>query len=157
MNVIAAIAVALLEAQTPAFKDYATQVLKNAKVMAEEFTKRGYKLVTGGTDNHMIVLDFSTQENIDGSISEKALDKIGISTSKSTIPDDPNPPFRPSGLRIGTPAMTTRGVKEDDMRTIVDFMHQAFTLATQENNKEAFASLRQQVITFSKKFPVPGV
>ena len=70
----------------------------------------------------MIVLDFSTQENIDGSISEKALDKIGISTSKSTIPDDPNPPFRPSGLRIGTPAMTTRGVKEDDMRTIVDFM-----------------------------------
>lgn len=157
MNVIAAIAVALLEAQTPAFKDYATQVLKNAKVMAEEFTNRGYKLVTGWTDNHMIVLDFSTQENIDGSISEKALDKIGISTSKSTIPDDPNPPFRPSGLRIGTPAMTTRGVKEDDMRTIVDFMDQAFKLATQENNEEAFATLRQQVITFAKKFPVPGV
>jgi len=168
MNVIAAIAVALLEAQTPAFKDYATQVLKNAKVMAEEFTNRGYKLVTGGTDNHMIVLDFSTQENIDGSISEKALDKIGISTSKSTIPDDPNPPFRPSGLRIGTPAMTTRGVKEDDMRTIVDFMDQAFKLAQeqlsswtewriQEDIITKFESLHQQVITFAKKFPVPGV
>lgn len=156
MNVIAAIAVALLEAQTPAFKEYATQVLKNAKVMAEEFTNRWYKLVTWGTDNHMIVVDFSGT-NLDGSISEKALDKIGISTSKSTIPDDPNPPFRPSGLRIGTPAMTTRGVKEDDMRTIVDFMHQAFTLATQENNEQWFAKLRQEVIAFAKKFPVPGV
>ena len=156
MNVIAAIAVALLEAQTPAFKEYATQVLKNAKVMAEEFTNRWYKLVTWGTDNHMIVVDFSGT-NLDGSISEKALDKIGISTSKSTIPDDPNPPFRPSGLRIGTPAMTTRGVKEDDMRTIVDFMHQAFTLATQENNEQWFTKLRQEVIAFAKKFPVPGV
>lgn len=156
MNTIAAIAVALLEAQSPAFKEYATQVLKNAKIMAEEFTKRWYKLVTGGTDNHMIVIDF-VWTDLDGSISEKALDKIGISTSKSTIPDDPNPPFRPSGLRIGTPAMTTRGVKEDDMRTIVDFMDQAFKLATQENNEEAFATLRQQVITFAKQFPVPGV
>jgi glycine hydroxymethyltransferase len=166
MNTIAAIAVALLEAQNPAFKQYGEQVIKNAKVMAEEFTKRGYKLVTGGTDNHMIVLDFSTQENIDGSISEKALDKIGISTSKSTIPDDPNPPFRPSGLRIGTPAMTTRGVKEDDMRTIVDFMDQAFKLAVTWQDPEAssqelvakkFETLHQQVITFAKKFPVPGV
>ena len=107
MNSIAAIAVALLEAQTPQFKEYAIQTLKNAQVMAEEFNKRGYKLVTGGTDNHMIVLDFSGTE-LDGTITEKALDYIGISTSKSTIPDDPNPPFRPSGLRIGTPAMTTR-------------------------------------------------
>lgn len=156
MNTIAAIAVALLEAQTPAFKEYATQVLKNAKVMAEEFTNRGYKLVTWWTQNHMIIIDFSETE-LNGSITEKALDKIGISTSKSTIPDDPNPPFRPSGLRIGTPAMTTRGVKEDDMRTIVDFMDQAFKLATQENNEEAFNSLHQQVITFAKKFPVPGV
>lgn len=156
MNVIAAIAVALLEAQTPAFKEYATQVLKNAKVMAEEFTNRGYKLVTGGTDNHMIVMDFSWT-NLDGSISEKALDKIGISTSKSTIPDDPNPPFRPSGLRIGTPAMTTRGVKEEDMRKIVDFMDQAFKLATQEDNEQAFATLKEEVIAFAKQFPVPGV
>ena len=167
MNVIAAIAVALLEAQTPAFKEYETQVLKNAKVMAEEFTNRWYKLVTWGTDNHMIVIDFVGTQ-LDGSISEKALDKIGISTSKSTIPDDPNPPFRPSGLRIGTPAMTTRGVKENDMRTIVDFMHQAFKLAQewlsswtewriQEDITTKFNSLHQQVITFAKQFPVPGI
>jgi len=156
MNTIAAIAIALHEAQTPGFKEYAKQVLKNAKVIAEEFINRWYKLVTGGTENHMVIVDFSGT-NLNWSITEKALDKIGISTSKSTIPDDPNPPFRPSGLRIGTPAMTTRGVKENDMRTIVDFMHQAFTLATQENNEEAFATLRQQVITFAKKFPVPGV
>jgi glycine hydroxymethyltransferase len=104
----------------------------------------------------MIILDFS-QTELNGSIAEKALDQIGISTSKSTIPDDPNPPFRPSGLRIGTPAMTTRGVKEDDMRTIVDFMDQAFKLARQENNEAAFAALRQEIINFAKKFPVPGV
>lgn len=156
MNVIAAIAVALKEAQTDEFKAYGTQVLKNAQVMAQEFTNRGYKLVTGWTENHMIVLNFEWTD-LNGSIAEKALDKIGISTSKSTIPDDPNPPFRPSGLRIGTPAMTTRGVKEDDMKKIVDFMHQAFTLATQENNEEAFTTLRNEVITFAKQFPVPGV
>ena len=131
MNSIAAIAVALKEASTPEFKTYAEQILRNAQVMAEEFLSRGYKLVTGGTDNHMIVIDFSGT-SLDGSITEKALEKIGISTSKSTIHDDPNPPFRPSGLRIGTPAMTTRGVKEDDMRKIVHFMDQAFQHATDD-------------------------
>jgi len=163
MNVIAAIAVALKEAQTPEFKTYATQVLKNAKAMSQELVARGYKLVTWGTDNHMVVVDFSGT-SLNWSIAEKALDKIGISTSKSTIPDDPNPPFRPSGLRIGTPAMTTRGVKEDEMRTIVDFMDQAFKLAvswpeasSQQLVAEKFENLHQQVITFAKKFPVPGV
>ncbi len=153
MNSIAAIAVALLEAQTPQFKEYAIQTLKNAQVMAEEFIKRGYKLVTGGTDNHMIVLDFSGTE-LDGTITEKALDHIGISTSKSTIPDDPNPPFRPSGLRIGTPAMTTRGVKEDDMRQIVDFMDRAFK---NHANSEYLAALQQEVQAIALKFPVPGL
>lgn len=153
MNSIAAIAVALLEAQTPEFKAYAVQTLKNAQIMAEEFLKRGYKLVTGGTDNHMIVVDFSGTE-LDGTITEKALDHIGISTSKSTIPDDPNPPFRPSGLRIGTPAMTTRGVKEDDMRQIVDFMDRAFK---NHANPDYLAALQQEVQTMALKFPVPGL
>lgn len=153
MNSIAAIAVALLEAQTPQFKEYAIQTLKNAQVMAEEFSKRGYKLVTWGTDNHMIVLDFSGTD-LDGTITEKALDHIGISTSKSTIPDDPNPPFRPSGLRIGTPAMTTRGVKEDDMKQIVDFMDRAFK---NHANPEYLAWLQQEVQTMALKFPVPGL
>jgi len=111
MQTIAAIAIALKEAGSDAFREYAKQSLLNAKAMADEFLKLGYTLVTGGTDNHMIVLDFYHGTNLtdfDGTKAEKALDHIGISTSKSTIPDDPNPPFRPSGLRIGTPAMTTR-------------------------------------------------
>ncbi len=111
MQTIAAIAVALKEAGSDAFREYAKQSLLNAKAMADEFLSLGYTLVTGGTDNHMIVLDFYHGTNLtdfDGTKAEKALDHIGISTSKSTIPDDPNPPFRPSGLRIGTPAMTTR-------------------------------------------------
>jgi len=107
MNTISAIAVALHEAAQPAFKIYGEQTIANASTMADEFLSRGYKLVTGGTDNHMIVLDLSGTQ-LNGTIVEQALDEIGISTSKSTIPDDPNPPYRPSGLRIGTPAMTTR-------------------------------------------------
>lgn len=111
MQTIAAIAVALHEAATDEFIHYAQQTLTNAQVMAEEFIARGYQLITGGTDNHMVIVDFSDRD-YDGRDAEKALDKIGISTSKSTIPDDPRPPFRPSGLRIGMPAMTTRGVDE---------------------------------------------
>lgn len=153
MNTICAIAVALKEAQTPEFKAYAQQTLKNAQVMAQEFIARGYKLVTGWTDNHMVIIDFSGTE-LDGSIAEKTLDKIGISTSKSTIPDDPNPPFRPSGLRIGLPAMTTRGVKEEDTRKIIDFIDQAFK---NKDNEEVLTSLKNQVKEFCKAFPVPGI
>lgn len=153
MNTICAIAVALKEAQTPEFKAYAEQTLKNAKVMAEEFTARGYKLVTGGTDNHMVILDF-TWTDLDWSVAEKTLDKIWISTSKSTIPDDPNPPFRPSGLRIWLPAMTTRGVKEDDTRKIIDFIDRAFK---NKDNEEILAELKNEVKEFTKAFPVPGI
>jgi len=153
MNTIAAIAVALHEAATPEFKEYALQTLKNAKVMAEEFLARGYKLVTGGTDNHMIVVNFEGTE-LDGSVAEKTLDKVGISCSKSTIPDDPNPPFKPSGLRIGMPAMTTRGVKEAETRQIVAFMDEALK---NKDNEEILASIKNQVKEFSKKFPVPGI
>lgn len=155
MHTIAAIAVALGEAQTPAFKAYAEQTLKNAQVLAEEFLKLWYTLVTGGTDNHMIVLDFYHGQNgldIDGTKAEKALDMVWISTSKSTIPDDPNPPYRPSGLRIWTPAMTTRGVKEDDMKHIVQLMHEALSHASDTNY---LADLASRVRDFSLKFPVP--
>lgn len=153
MNTICAIAVALHEAETPAFKDYAQQALKNAKILAQEFITAGYKLVTGWTDNHMIIVDFSWTE-LDGSVAEKTLDKIWISCSKSTIPDDPNPPFKPSGLRIGMPAMTTRGVKEDDTKQIASFMIQAL----KHKDDEVFlANLKNEVINFCKRFPVPGV
>lgn len=153
MNTIAAIAVALKEAQTPAFKAYAEQALKNAQILASELTARGYKLVTGWTDNHMVIVDFSGTA-LDGSLAEKTLDKIWISTSKSTIPDDPNPPFRPSGLRIWLPAMTTRGIKEAEVKHIVEFMDQAFK---HRENEEILAELRQKVRSLALQFPVPSL
>lgn len=153
MHTIAAIAIALKEAQTPAFKAYAEQALQNVQTLASELTARGYKLVTGGTDNHMVIVDFSTTD-IDGAIAEKTLDKIWISTSKSTIPDDPNPPFRPSWLRIGLPAMTTRGIKEWEVKYIVEYMDQALK---NRENEEILAELRQKVRHLAVQFPVPSL
>jgi len=153
MNTIAAIAVALKEAQTPAFKAYAEQVLKNAQILAEELVTRNYKLITGGTDNHMVVIDF-TWTWLDWSLAETTLDTIWISTSKSTIPDDPNPPFTPSGLRIGLPAMTTRGIKEVEVKQIVEFIDQALK---HKDDEKVLAELRNKVRTFSLSFPVPGI
>jgi len=152
MNTIAAVAVALHEASRPEFKAYGEQTIANASAMADEFMNRGYKLVFWGTDNHMIVIDFS-ETDINGSIAEKALDEIGISTSKSTIPDDPNPPFRPSGLRIGMPAMTTRGLKEDEVRTVVGWMDEAFK---NHDNAEKLEELKELVKGMSHQFPVPS-
>lgn len=153
MNTICAIAVALNEADTPEFKAYWEQTLKNAKTLSLELLAKWYKLVTWGTDNHMVVVDFSGID-LDWSIVEKALDKIWISTSKSTIPDDPNPPFKPSWLRIGMPAMTTRGVKESDTVKIVDFMDRAIK---NRDNEEMLLSIKQEVKAFCKAFPVPGI
>ena len=153
MNTIAAIAVALHEAQTPAFKNYAEQALKNAQTLASELIARGYKLVTGWTENHMVIVDFSGTD-LDGSVAEKTLDKIWISTSKSTIPDDPNPPFRPSGLRIWLPAMTTRGIKETEVKHIVEFMDQAFK---NKDKEEVLAELRNKIRELALSFPVPGL
>ncbi len=157
MQTIAAIAVALKEAWSDWFRDYARQSLLNAQVMADEFLKLWYHLVTGGTDNHLIVLDFYHGKNLssfDWTKAEKALDHIGISTSKSTIPDDPNPPFRPSGLRIGTPAMTTRWVKENEMRQIIWFIDEAFHHA---DDIDYLTQLRIRVREFSLQFPVPSL
>lgn len=164
MQTIAAIAVALKEAGSDTFREYARQALLNAQAMADEFLKLGYHLVTWWTDNHMIVVDFvSTLEKweqrgslqvTNGSEAEKALDHIGISTSKSTIPDDPNPPFRPSWLRIGTPPMTTRGMKEGDIRQVVRLMHEAFVHADDETY---LATLTEQIKEMSRQFPVPSL
>lgn len=151
MNTIAAIGVTLEEAQTSAFLDYTKQTLENAKIMAEEFVNRGYKLVAGGTENHMVVLDFS-QEEFDGGEVEAVLDGIGISVSKSLIPNDPRPAFRPSGVRIGTPAMTTRGVKPEDIRQIVDFIDQAIQ---KRKDPELLEKLKAEVQSFALRFPLP--
>lgn len=150
MNQVAAIAVALHEADTEEFREYGARVLKNNHALAEVLVSRGYKLVTGWTDNNIIVIDFSGTD-MDGKKSEHTLDAIAISTSKSTIPDDPNPPFRPSGLRLGLPAMTTRGIREDDARTIGDFIDRALKNA---DNEEFLKALREEVRTFCRRFPV---
>ena len=150
MNQVAAIAVALHEADTDEFREYGARVLKNNHALAELLVSRGYKLVTGGTDNNIIVIDFSGTE-MDGKKSELTLDAIGISTSKSTIPDDPNPPFRPSGLRLGLPAMTTRGIRETDAEQIGDFIDRALKNA---DNEEVLKTLREEVRTFCHRFPV---
>ena len=151
MNTIAGITVALGEVQTPDFQHYATQTLKNAQMMAQTFLSLGYKLVTGGTDNHMVILDFS-QEPFNGAEIENILDQVGISVSKSLIPHDPRPPFRPSGIRVGIAAMTTRGITEDEVKKIVSFIDRAIH---NRENPAALDTLKQEVIAFSKNFPLP--
>ena len=150
MNTIAGITVALKEVETEEFKRYAKQSLLNAQVMANEFLSLGYTLVTWGTDNHMILLDLSN-EDYDGSIVEEILDKIGISVSKSLIPNDTRPAFRPSGVRIGTPAMTTRGCKENDIKEIVGFIDKGIK---NRNNQEILGKLRNEVKEFGMKFKI---
>lgn len=151
MNTIAWIAVALKEASTPEFKEYAKQALENAQILANEFKNYWYKLVNWWTENHMIIMDFSKEDYSWWEI-EKALDKVWISTSKSTIPDDPRKPFDPSGLRIWIPAMTTRGVKWEDTKKIASFIHQAIQ---NRNNDSKLEEIKKEVISFCQKFPLP--
>jgi glycine hydroxymethyltransferase len=125
MNQVAATAVTLKLAAEQPFKVYAAQVLKNAKALAAALMDQGVELVTGGTDNHLMVIDVVKSFNINGTIAEKALDHAGITTNKQVIPDDPNPPLRPSGVRLGTPAATTRGMKEGEMKQIARIMIEA--------------------------------
>jgi len=119
MHIIAAKAVCFKEALTNEFKDYQEQVIKNAKILAEELTKRGFKLVSGGTDNHLVLVNL-TNKGITGKDAEKALDEAGITTNKNTIPNDPNGPFITSGVRLGTPAVTTRGFMEEDIVKVAE-------------------------------------
>lgn len=153
MNTIFAIAVALGEAQQPDFKAYANQILKNAQKLARELSARGFKLVTGGTDNHLILVDVVASFGIDGKIAEEALDKIGLTLNKNAIPDDPNPPYRPSGIRLGTPALTTRGLQEVHMVEVAEWMKKAIK---HRDDSEALATLRQEVKDFLRDFPVPA-
>jgi glycine hydroxymethyltransferase len=122
MNTIAAIAITLKKAQEPEFREYAAQTLRNSKALAAALLEGGATLITGGTDNHMAVLDAVASFGIDGREAERTLDRVGITTNKQIIPDDPRPPLRPTGLRIGTPAATTRGMKEPDMRQLASWM-----------------------------------
>ena len=145
MHTIAAKAVAFGEALQPEFKDYAEQIVKNAKRLAEELQKRGFKLVTGGTSNHLILADIHSSFGIDGKEAEIAMDKIGLTLNANVIPDDPLPRFRPSGIRLGTPAVTTRGAKEDDMEKIAEWMRRSID---NRDNDEMLAELRKEVVEF---------
>lgn len=145
MHVIAAKAVAFGEALRPEFREYATQIVKNAKVLAEEMQKRGFLLVTGGTSNHLILADVYKSFGIDGKVAERALDKIGLTLNANAVPDDPLPMFTPSGIRLGTPALTTRGLSEGHMVKIAEWMKQAID---HRDDDTVLNSLRAEVRVF---------
>ncbi len=153
MNTILAKAVAFDEALKPEFKDYATQVVKNSKKLADELMKKGFKLVTNGTDNHLLLIDTVTSLGINGAEAEKALDLVGLTVNKNVIPDDPNPPFTPSGIRLGTPAVTTRGMKEENMYEIAEIIY--LSLKNKDNPAE-LNTLQERVKELATHFPLPN-
>lgn len=153
MHSIAAKAVAFGEALKPEFKQYAAQVVTNARVLADALQERGFKLVTGGTSNHLIMVDIHSSFGIDGSVAEVVCDVIGLTLNKNAIPDDPLPPFRPSGVRLGTPAMTTRGLTEEHMPQIAEWMLRAIEA---RDDSARLSELRQAVAAFARQFPLPS-
>ena len=149
----AAKAVAFREALQPEFKEYASQVKKNAHHLAEELKKRSFKLVSDGTDTHLILVDL-TNKGIPGKEAQNALDRVGITLNKNTIPNDPRSPFDPSGIRLGTPAITTRGMKEPEMERVADWIDRVITNIKDEN---LLAGVKEEVKELCLKFPVPGI
>ena len=150
MHIIAAKAVAFKEALTPEFKEYQKQIVKNAKAMAEEFSSLGVKMVSGGTDNHLILLNL-TDKNITGKELEKLLDEVHITVNKNAVPFDTQKPFVTSGIRIGTPAMTTRGMKEGEAKTIARLIAEVI-----EKRESCFDSVSAEVAKLCKAFPLYG-
>lgn len=153
MHVIAAKAVAFHEALQPSFKEYAAQIVKNAATLASELQERGFQLVTGGTSNHLILADVYKSFGIDGKIAEVALDKVGLTLNANSVADDPLPPFRPSGIRLGTPAITTRGLREVHMGQIANWMKQAIDAREDEAK---LSVIRSEVKEFVQQFPLPS-
>jgi glycine hydroxymethyltransferase len=151
MHTISALAVALKEADSPEFIAYAKQIVKNAKVLADSLMEKGFKLFSGGTDNHLILIDLRSK-NIPGKKLSKALDRARIETNYNTIPGDPAKPFNPNGLRIGTPAVTTRGMKEEQMKTIASLISR---VAQNIDNEEAIAQVGKESLLLCSQFPVP--
>ena len=150
MHVIAAKAVAFKEALTDEFGLYTTQVIKNAKTMAAELVAKDYKVISGGTDNHSMLVDLRNK-GITGKDAEIALDKAGITCNKNAVPYDTQPPLVTSGIRLGTPAMTTRGMNEDDMKTIVGFIDKAIS---NYKNEDVLKTIKKDVKTFCSPFPL---
>ncbi len=154
MNNIAAAAITFKKASEPAFREYAKQILTNAQVLAAQLLAQGVTLVTGGTDNHLLVVDTVQSFGLDGRQAEETLDRIGITTNKQVIPDDPQPPLRPSGIRLGTPACTTRGMNEADMAALAGWM----VVALRAPHDEALLKrIGAQVRELCERYPVPGI
>ena len=152
MHVIAAKAVAFKEALQPSFQEYQQQILKNANAMAEQFIKRGYKVVSGGTDDHLFLVDF-IDKGITGKDVDAALGRANITVNKNSVPNDPQSPFVTSGIRVGTPAPTTRGFKEAECKDIVDWM---CDVIENMDNEEVINEVKNKVVGLCKKFPVYG-
>lgn len=152
-HIIAAKAVCFGEALKPEFKDYARQIIANAAALAEAMQKRGFHLVTGGTSNHLILADVYKSFELDGNVVETVLDRIGLTLNKNSVANDPLPPFRPSGIRLGTPAITTRGLQEEHMERIAEWMLQAITAREDEAK---LGELRKEVTAFARQFPLPS-
>jgi glycine hydroxymethyltransferase len=153
MHAIAAKAVALREASEPAFQRYARAVVENAATLAATLAERGLRIVSGGTDNHLMLVDVG-QKGLSGRDAERLCDKVGITVNRNTIPYDERPPLQGSGIRIGTPALTTRGIGPDEMRTVAGFI--ARTVDVRED-EAALESLRTEVEEFAGSYPVPGI
>jgi glycine hydroxymethyltransferase len=150
VHIVAAKAVALGEALRPEFRDYAAQIVANAKALAATLQQAGYRLVSGGTDNHLLLVDVF-EKGILGSEAELALGKAGITVNKNAIPYDTNPPLKPSGIRIGTPALTTRGMKEAEMRVIGAWIAKALE---QRNDEAVLERIRGEVAELAGRFPL---
>jgi glycine hydroxymethyltransferase len=150
MHVIAAKAVAFLEALQPEFKVYQQQVLDNSRAMADALVKRGYNIVSGGTDNHLFLMDL-INKNITGKDADAALHKANITVNKNAVPNDPRPPMVTSGLRIGTPAATTRGFKETEIRELAGWIAD---ILDDIGNEQKIAAVKDKVLAMCRKFPV---
>ena len=149
----AAIAVALKEAGTADFRSYGQQIVKNAKALATALTARGFRLISGGTDNHLILIDV-TPRGITGKPAARALHEAGIECNYNTIPFDPRKPFDPSGLRIGTPSITSRGMQEKDMEPIAVWIDRVLRVA---DDPQKLHAIRAEIAEFCKGFPAPGI
>ena len=150
MHIIAAKAVALKEAMSPEFKVYARQIVANAKTLAETLAAQGFRIVSGGTDNHLLLVDVSAKA-LDAKTCTETLDRVKITVNKNMIPFDKGSAFKPSGIRIGTPAVTTRGMKEPEMKQIARLILQTLNAPTDESN---LAAVRKQVEELTRKFPL---
>src|SRR5205807_2076232 len=152
MHVIAAKAVCFHEALQPQFREYQKQVVTNAKALAAGLSKHGYRIVSGGTDNHLMLVDLRPKE-INGKQAQEVLDRAGITVNKNAIPFDTYPIFKPGGIRVGTPAVTTRGLKEEDMLEIADLLAEALS---KRDDAYGLVNVRGKVRELTRRFPIPS-